>query len=356
MRVSVAVLAAFVYAAIAHPGHDLTEEIAERRAFKASTRRSTLEHCAAKLQARGVEARNVARRAAAMKRLSARSLDSDLATDHNETSKGYSTNTPETELFSSNNSCVLTPEVTDGPYYVSGEFVRSDVKETQAGVPLTVDYQVIDVDTCEPVPNHFVEIWHCNATGVYSGVSGGQGGLNTTFLRGIQETDDDGVVQFTTIFPGHYTGRATHIHILVHTNGTLLPNGTIGHDTTAMHVGQAFFDQTLISAVEATSPYALNEQTLTENTDDDILASEADTDGVDPLMEYTMLGDTIADGLFAWLSFGVNTSYASAASAAALYYADGGVENANDLSSSPQSSNSTVPQFNGTVPQFNSTA
>lgn len=55
----------------------------------------------------------------------------------------------------------------------------------------------------------------------------GQGGLNSTFLRGIQLTDHDGVVQFETIFPGHYSGRAVHTHLLAHTNATIEPNGTI---------------------------------------------------------------------------------------------------------------------------------
>lgn len=135
------------------------------------------------------------------------------------------------------------------------------------------------------------------------------------------------MAQFDSVFPGHYTGRATHIHVLVHANATLYSNNTLGHDTTAMHVGQAFFDQDLISEVEAVSPYASNGQELTENADDDILAEEADTDGVDPFMSYTYLGDSAEDGIFAWLSFGVNTTYSSEAAAAAILYEDGGVEN-----------------------------
>ncbi|KAH6962036.1 Intradiol ring-cleavage dioxygenase [Ilyonectria sp. MPI-CAGE-AT-0026] len=294
------------------------------------TRRNDLSHCAAKLEARGIEKRNLMRRAT---KLEARGIEKRNLMrhrsryGHNNTSNGYSICSPASSLFASNNSCILTPEVTNGPYYVSGEYVRRDIGEEQTGVAITLDYQVVDVDTCEPVPNVFVEIWHCNATGVYSGVGGGQGGLDTTWLRGLQETDEDGVVQFESIFPGHYTGRATHIHVMVHANATLLSNNTIGHDNTAMHVGQAFFDQSLISEVEATSPYILNEQELTENADDDILAEEASTDGVDPLMSYMLLGSSVSDGLFAWLSFGVNTTYANQAGAAALYYEGGGVTN-----------------------------
>ena len=224
---------------------------------------------------------------------------------------------------------------------VTGEYVRRNIVEEQTGVPIKLDYQVIDVDTCSPVPDVYVEIWHCNATGVYSGVSSPQGGLDTTWLRGIQKTDRDGVAQFDSIFPGHYTGRATHIHVLVHHNASLLSNMTLGQDNTATHVGQTFFDQSLISAVEPTSPYTSNEQTLTDNVDDDILASEADTDGVDPLMEYTLLGNDISDGILAWLSFGVNMTYSSQAGAAANYYATGGVENSSGPSAGGAPGNDT---------------
>jgi hypothetical protein len=107
---------------LAHPGHDLTDEILERRAFKNSVRSVSLAHCADKLKARGVQARNLERRAAtvAMARLShgvsKRDTDSVLAESHNKTSLGYTENTSISDLFSGNASCVLTPEVTQGPY------------------------------------------------------------------------------------------------------------------------------------------------------------------------------------------------------------------------------------------------
>lgn len=107
---------------VAHPGHDPTEEILERRSFKNSVRHASLTHCADKLKARGVQSRNLERRAAtvAMARLSQdltkRDTDSVLAESHNKTSLGYSENTSISDLFSANASCVLTPEVTQGPY------------------------------------------------------------------------------------------------------------------------------------------------------------------------------------------------------------------------------------------------
>jgi protocatechuate 3,4-dioxygenase beta subunit len=200
---------------------------------------------------------------------------------------------------------------------------------------LTIDYQVIDVDTCEPV-SAYLEIWHCNALGVYSGVVASGNGdssdtsnLDATWLRGIQQTDDDGVAQFDTIVPGHYTGRAVHIHLMVHTNATLYENKTLGNDVYASHIGQAFFDQDLINAVELTSTYSDNEQDLTLNENDSIFEQEAATDGVDPVMEYTMLGDSIEDGLFAWLAFGINKTESQQISPAVFLYEEGGVENEN---------------------------
>ncbi|KAK9772182.1 putative Intradiol ring-cleavage dioxygenase [Seiridium cardinale] len=325
----------------AHPGHDLTQEIAERREFLSSVKRADLSHCSAKLKARGVDKRNVERRTAALERarakrgLKKRDLDTVLATSHNETSLGYTLNTDAATLFSGNNSCVLTPEVTQGPYYVGGEYIRRDVTEDQVGVDTVVDYQIIDVDTCEPVPSVYLEMWHCNSTGVYSGVVASSNGdssdetnLDKTFLRGIQKSDSDGVVQFETIFPGHYTSRANHIHLMVHTNATLYCNGTLGNTVSASHVGQAFFDQDLISAVELTAPYSTNTQDLTTNDDDSILSSETETEGVDPVHEYTLLGDSVADGLFLWLAFGINTTASSTVTPTSFYYAEGGVSNA----------------------------
>ncbi|KAI0318293.1 Intradiol ring-cleavage dioxygenase, partial [Amylostereum chailletii] len=143
---------------------------------------------------------------------------------------------------------------------VNGEFVRYDIREDQAGVNLYVDVQLIDVTTCEPVPNVFIDFWHANSTGVYAGVvANGNGNINqtnnwnTTFLRGIQETNEDGVAQILTTFPGHYTGRTAHIHILAQENGTTFDNGTY-KATDVKHVGQFFFDQDLITQVGQCRP------------------------------------------------------------------------------------------------------
>lgn len=92
---------------------------------------------------------------------------------------------------------------------------------------------------CAPILIHLASGIVASGNGDSSDTSN----LDNTFLRGIQETDEDGVAQFETIFPGHYTSRATHIHIIIHTNATVYENGTLGQEVSASHVGQAFFDQ-----------------------------------------------------------------------------------------------------------------
>ena len=105
------------------------------------------------------------------------------------------------------------------PIDVEGEFVRKNVIENEKGVVLYLDIQVVDINTCKPIPKAAVEIWSANATGVYSGVVGfGNGNRADTSnqqnkaLRGIQITDKEGAVQFDTILPGGYMGRTAHIH------------------------------------------------------------------------------------------------------------------------------------------------
>lgn len=146
---------------------------------------------------------------------------------------------------------------------------------------MVIDAEFLDISTCTGISDLYWDIWNANSTGVYSGVPGGDGNGNSadttnidkTFLRGLQPTDDEGVVQFTTFFPGHYTGRTNHIHVVAHVGGSILPNGTYtGGNVT--HIGQLFFDQSLITQVEAVSPYSTNTQELTLNADDRVLLGE----------------------------------------------------------------------------------
>ena len=148
--------------------------------------------------------------------------------------------------------------------------------------------------------------------------------LDRTYLRGIQPADPDGISLFKSIFPGHYGGRATHIHVMAHVNATVMRNGTI-MNTAASHVGQMYFDQDLIYEVEEYMPYTENTQELMLNVDDDLLAEGLATS--DPIMHWTYLGKEAKDGLLAWLSFGVDPGYVRNVSAAAFLYKEGGVVN-----------------------------
>src|SRR4051794_29166463 len=118
-------------------------------------------------------------------------------------------------------SCILTPEMTEGPYYVPNEAVRRNITEGKSGTALRLHLTVVSASTCKPIKGAAVDIWHADATGVYSGVQGNTG----TFLRGVQRTDRNGLAVFDTIYPGWYHGRAVHIHVKVHVAGNVVHTG-----------------------------------------------------------------------------------------------------------------------------------
>ncbi len=117
--------------------------------------------------------------------------------------------------------CVLTPEETEGPFYTDLNLVRRDITDGKPGAPLELRIGVIDAETCAPIPDATVDIWHADAIGLYSAFTG-QGDSEDvdtsaqSFLRGVQPTDVDGVATFTTVYPGWYMGRTTHVHVKVH--------------------------------------------------------------------------------------------------------------------------------------------
>ncbi|KAH9824633.1 Intradiol ring-cleavage dioxygenase, core [Teratosphaeria destructans] len=350
----------------AHPGeHHDHEEIAKQikaRDFRAAHTKRSINKCEGSAKYQETKKRSIARRSEAVQGLrAARGITAkpkkyrrDLATleeyetvNHNMTGIDmFNSETAESTVFAANTSCILTPEVTDGPYYVVGETIRKNVKEAlySEGVDVYLEVQYLDVDTCEPVSDIAVDIWNANATGVYSGISESgnyaAGSWNSTYLRGIQFTDSDGVVSFESIFPGHYDGRATHTHLLAHMNATVLANGTLANGTGAVtHIGQLFYPEALRSAVEAVHPYNTNTQTIVSNDDDMWSIVQAGTT-YDPFPEFVYVGDDISDGLFAWIQIGVNTTadYTdnSYYSVAGYITADGGYQNdASTLGSSP---------------------
>lgn len=168
------------------------------------------------------------------------------------------TATPAPQLTpSSLPACVVRPELTEGPYFVDGQLKRSDIRidptdgSIKEGVPLRIQYRVSDVSggMCAPLEGAQVDIWHCDALGVYSGVS--DPGFDTSeqlWLRGYQVTDEDGIAEFLTIYPGWYSGRAVHIHFKIRTE----PESAQGYEFTS----QLFFDEALTNLVYAQPPYA----------------------------------------------------------------------------------------------------
>lgn len=128
------------------------------------------------------------------------------------------TTAAETTLMPGADVCVLTPEVTEGPYYFDPSLERADITEgTETGVATNVRLQIVD-GNCKPIEGARVDIWHCNAVGLYSGYPNQTGGVDTTgktFLRGTQFASANGIVEFQTIYPGWYAGRTTHIHFKV---------------------------------------------------------------------------------------------------------------------------------------------
>jgi protocatechuate 3,4-dioxygenase beta subunit len=170
--------------------------------------------------------------------------------------------------------CVVRPELTIGPYFVDEQLERSDIRTNSSdnsikeGVPLTLNISIASVsnESCTPIEGAQVDIWHCDAQGQYSGVSAQ--GADTTgqdFLRGFQRTNASGAVQFQTIFPGWYSGRAVHIHVTIRTQGA----GGEDYQFTS----QFFFDDSLTDQVHALEPYASHGQRDTRNSNDNIFSS-----------------------------------------------------------------------------------
>ncbi|WP_027502630.1 protocatechuate dioxygenase [Rhodococcus sp. UNC363MFTsu5.1] len=224
--------------------------------------------------------------------------------------------------------CVTTTEETQGPYWFDVDSIRNDLREDRPGATLDLAIRVQDLQKCTPdgsaggVANAVVEIWHCDAGGVYSGFESGSMGANGappaggggqpptggpppggpppgggsgggpgasgsgetsdgsysvgdaestttddgTYLRGAQTTDADGIARFTTIFPGWYRGRTTHIHLKVHM------------DKATVLTSQLYFEEELIDEVYASAPY--NAHTGRENNVDNATDGIFDASGM----------------------------------------------------------------------------
>ncbi|KAK1942718.1 hypothetical protein P3T76_006217 [Phytophthora citrophthora] len=317
----------------------------ERRLFVQSAQ-AALTTCTKTTVSRQLQERAVVRRAEAVAKLRQeihqRRLNSHLST------LTVTTGTNSSVLFASTTTYIVEPEVTEGPYYIKGEYIRTDMREKQTGVPMYIDVQVIDVNTCKPVTNMYVDLWHTNATGVYSGVVASTNGnsndasnLQNTFLRGVTPTDSEGVAQMTSIFPGHYAGRTTHMHFVGNYGGTVLANKTYSGGSVA-HVGQFFFEQDLITSVEKVSPYSTNTQAVTLNSADNIYKS-ASTNGFDPVFNYALLGSTVDQGVFVWISIAVDMTAKQSPRAVSTYTGTGSDAN----STTTGTSDNAAPRVTG---------
>ncbi|NHA07556.1 intradiol ring-cleavage dioxygenase [Mucilaginibacter sp. HC2] len=209
--------------------------------------------------------------------------------------------TTTTTTSTNGTTCTTTPTETEGPYpYVGGEITnplnRADVTSGQAGVPLTVNFLVVNVnDNCNVVTGARVDIWHCNKDGYYSGYANQPGLLGSksyvgeTWLRGYLLTDSSGLAKFTTIYPGWYGGRATHIHMEVFVNSVL------------KKVSQLTFSETISDAVHVSTLYAAHGINPIRNANDSVFGDSA----TDLALETLALTGSVSAGYSGTFTLGV---------------------------------------------------
>jgi protocatechuate 3,4-dioxygenase beta subunit len=183
-------------------------------------------------------------------------------------------------------TCVVRPELTEGPYFVDERLDRSDIRAnssdgvTVEGAPLQLTFNVTQISdtSCMPLPNVAVDIWHCDAEGFYSdAVDRSFNTVGQDFLRGYQMTDDFGKATFTTIYPGWYDGRAVHIHFKIRTD----MDSNSGYEFTS----QLFFDDAFTDTVYTAVPYVAKGTRTLLNAQDGIY-----NDGGNQLL-LTVTGD-----------------------------------------------------------------
>lgn len=165
--------------------------------------------------------------------------------------------------------CVLAPKQTEGPFYLDDRLVRADVTEGLPGLPLVLEILVRRLSDCAPIPGARVDIWCCDARGVYSGFPGQLGGLDTTgetFMRGTLFADEEGIARFDSIYPGWYPGRAVHVHFKVFPTPDL--------EVTS----QLYFPDATTAEVMALPPYSDHGPASTTNEEDGIFAGTPNAD------------------------------------------------------------------------------
>jgi protocatechuate 3,4-dioxygenase beta subunit len=183
-------------------------------------------------------------------------------------------------------ACILTPDMTEGPFFIEEKLNRGDLVmgETAEAVvmatPLALTIGVYKVDgmTCTPLPGLQVDIWHADALGVYSDVASGFVQSTDTrgkkFLRGYQITNESGLVDFATIYPGWYMSRTIHVHFKIR----MPMGGNAAYDFTS----QMFFDEKISKEVLSTGPYAKAPGTRSVFNDDDHIFNGTAMNGQKP--------------------------------------------------------------------------
>jgi protocatechuate 3,4-dioxygenase beta subunit len=184
-------------------------------------------------------------------------------------SESRGTISPASAVAATTPACVLRPEQTEGPYFVDEKLRRSDIRSDPSdhsikpGAPLHLEFQVSRVTSiaCTPLDGAIVDVWHCDALGLYSDVR--DAGFDTRgkkFLRGYQTTNAQGVAQFMTIYPGWYAGRAVHIHFKIRTGAKEFTS-------------QLYFDEAVSDRVFEQAPYDAKRGRRTRNDGDFIFRS-----------------------------------------------------------------------------------
>lgn len=200
--------------------------------------------------------------------------------------------------------CVLVPSETAGPFPLdltaNNFYFRQDIREGKVGAPHRLRIKVIGTVDCMPMQNVRVNIWHCDADGVYSGYANQNGGLNTTgqtFLRGYQFTDADGEVEFVTIFPGWYPGRVCHIHFQVYVNSNY---SVISQLTYPVTEKQAVYTGNTALYPAGTDPLTPNQDGIFSDGyqyQEATLSYNSLTQEYDSYLEVTVQGSGISTGL-----------------------------------------------------------
>ena len=193
--------------------------------------------------------------------------------------------------------CTLTPEQIEGPFYLAQTRMREAISEDKPGVPLQLILRVVEASaSCAPISKAAVDVWQCDALGIYSGYEGAaiaprhvEPVDDKTFLRGTQLTDAAGAVRFRTIYPGWYSGRTPHVHLKLRVGAKAATT-------------QLYFPDEVTNAVYARAPYDRHPNRDTTNTTDRFLGSIADKS----LVMWTMSRD--GDGYIADATVAFRTS------------------------------------------------